>query len=74
MSDYKNSKPLLHLHLPVDECLRVELAKVGEHLVDEPRHERARRVYPGDQLWDHLQPRIINIYNILIQNVSELKY
>jgi hypothetical protein len=40
-------------------CLRVMLAHVSEQLMDEPAHERARRVNAGNQLRNHLETTYI---------------
>jgi hypothetical protein len=40
-------------------CLRMMLAHVSEQLVNEPAHERPRRVNAGNQLGNHLQPHTL---------------
>jgi hypothetical protein len=54
-------------------CLRVMLAHVSEQLVDEPAHERPRRVNAGNQLRNHLQATHI-IYGKLLNSNMNVHY
>jgi hypothetical protein len=47
-----------------EACLRVMLAHVSEQLVDEPAHERPRRVNAGYQLGNHLQPHTLYTHTL----------